>query len=230
MPAPPTKASQTADALPTSFRRKPESRGERAKPRLFRGEPESRGSSAGESVRSRSERMVLYPAHVFPSRRTEEATAPARGTNRAMTGAHLHKASRRADGLATSAVLEQNTYRPRQSMRVVARAKPETRRCFEPIRFPPLAGEMSERTKGAHTPRLNAPKNHPSPFCVSKRGTRQAKRDAGGSYITAHHPNHKNHSSKHTARGPNYIGNKPSCGFVHGARAVHAFGRGNLPS
>ena len=70
------------------------------------------GSSAGEPVRSRFGRTVFYPANVFPHRRAEEATALVRGTNQAMTGAVLsHHASRRADGLATSAVLDQKRVR-----------------------------------------------------------------------------------------------------------------------
>ncbi len=36
-------------------------------------------SHAAEGVRSRSGRTVFYPANVFPLRRAEEATAPARG-------------------------------------------------------------------------------------------------------------------------------------------------------
>ena len=59
-----------------------------------------------------------------------------------MTGAHLSVASRRADGLATSAVLDQK-YLPH--------AIETTRRRFEPIRFPPLAGETSEGQRG-HKP------------------------------------------------------------------------------
>ena len=74
-----------------------------------------------------------------------------------MTGAHLHKASRRADGLATSAVLEQNTYRPRQSMRVVARAKPERGDASINHVIPAEAGIQ----KGAHPLQLNAPINNP---------------------------------------------------------------------
>ena len=62
-----------------------------------------------------------------------------------MTGAHLSGASRRADGLATSAVLEQN------ELQAANRAMQSTRRCFEPIRFPPLMGEMSEGQRG-HKP------------------------------------------------------------------------------
>ncbi len=60
----------------------------------------------GGGHRSRFERTVFYPANVCPARRTGEATAPARGVNRAMTGAVFQNAPRRADGLATSAVLE----------------------------------------------------------------------------------------------------------------------------
>ena len=53
--------------------------------------------------------------------------------NRAMTGAHLsHDASRRADGLATSAVLDQK-YLPH--------AIETTRRCFESSIPSPLMGE-----------------------------------------------------------------------------------------
>ena len=60
---PPTKASQTD--IPRPFR---EAKGARKSEANFAGD-----------ARSRSERMVLYPANVFPHRRAEEATALARG-------------------------------------------------------------------------------------------------------------------------------------------------------
>ena len=60
------------------------------------------GMSNG-AVQGSGER-IPYPADVCPARRSGEATASARGMNRAMAGADLHNASRRADGLATSAM------------------------------------------------------------------------------------------------------------------------------
>ena len=108
MPAPPTKASQTADALPDAI---PAHAGIQRGTRQTQVVPHrdgiQRGVARGSlSVQDPGERSI-YPAHVFPHRRAEEAAAPARGMNRAMTGAPLSNASRRADGLATSAVLDQ---------------------------------------------------------------------------------------------------------------------------
>ena len=154
MLAPPTKASQTADALPlTTFGLPPLAgemsegqRGNAPNPGCSGENRNPEGVARGNlSVQGSGERSP-YPAHVFPHRRAEEATAPARGMNRAMTGAPLSNASRRADGLATSAVLDQK-YLPH--------AIETTRRCF---------------------------KKQSSPFCVSKRGTRKRSERRGCPY------------------------------------------------
>ena len=106
MLAPPTIASQTDN--PSS-------------PSRIEGGASKRSELAGDA-RSRFERTVFYPAHVCPIRRSGEATAPARGVNRAMTRSSLSDAPRRADGLATSAVLNQVVQLP------IARDPKETAR------------------------------------------------------------------------------------------------------
>ena len=70
-------------------------------------------------VQDPSERST-YPANVFPSRRAEEATAPARGTIEQQRADEPQIAARRADGLATSEALEllndtPTNFRPRKT-------------------------------------------------------------------------------------------------------------------
>ena len=88
--APTTIASQTE--IPSPFAKR---KGTRA----------SEASSHRMPVQGSGER-IPYPADVYPHRRAGEATALTRGRNQMMTGADLPNASRRADGLATSAVLD----------------------------------------------------------------------------------------------------------------------------
>ena len=64
-------------------------------------------SHAAGDARSRFGRTHPLSGRRLPASSCGEAAAPARGMNRVMTGADLPNASRRADGLATSAVLEQ---------------------------------------------------------------------------------------------------------------------------
>ncbi len=173
------------------------------------------GSSAGESVRSRFGRTVSLSGTRLPASSGGGGCSASEKNNRAMTGAHLsHHASRRADGLATSAVLEQ---KPPTSLGKACELSPARNPDAAMLRKTRHSGES--RNLEGHTPSIKRAQNHPSPFCVSKRGTR-SEANAGGSCITAH---------SHGLRWKCYS-SKPSCGFVHGARAVHAFGRGKRPS
>ena len=83
-----------------------------------------------------------------------------------MTGAHLSGASRRADGLATSAVLEQN------ELQAANRAMQSTRRCFEPIRFPPLMGGNVRKDKGGTNPSIKRACEPPLSRIEGGRGKR----------------------------------------------------------
>ncbi len=70
------------------------------------------GSSAGEPVRSRFGRTVSLSGTRLPASSGGGGYSISEKNNRAMTGATLsHDASRRADGLATSAVLDQKRVR-----------------------------------------------------------------------------------------------------------------------
>ena len=215
MLAPPTKASQTADALPDVIPAQAGIQRGTRKTQVVPGRTGiQRGVARGSlSVQGSGERS-LYPANVFPNRRTEEATALARGTNRAMTGAVLsHHASRRADGLATSAVLDTKTPTSLGKACKLSPARNPDAAMLRTSMIPsPLMGEGSG--EGENPLQLNAPKNHPSPFCVSKRGTR-SEANAGGQRVPV--PRHEKRGLRQQNPSPlrgNTIYTSPSQGEI----------------
>ena len=142
-------------------------------------------SRTGMPVQGPGERSI-YPAHVFPLRWTEEATASSERNNRAMTGAIPPEGRRSGDvggaGLLTNLQPNFRT-RPRRrgdpsttTRRTESSPKGRIKRVYKPnVPFRDERGR--ERAKqarrgmpggtGCRQGRVCDP---PSPFCVSKRG------------------------------------------------------------